>query len=49
MFIRDEFLDAAFETTSGEEGALRDMPGVPLLALSHINDDNLGSGSELGM
>jgi hypothetical protein len=44
MFIRDEFLDAAFEATSGEEGPLRDMPGLPLLAFSNINDDNRGSG-----
>jgi hypothetical protein len=44
VFIRDKFLDAAFEATSGEEGPLRDMPGLPLLALSNINDDNRGSG-----
>jgi hypothetical protein len=44
IFIRDEFLDAAFEAASGEEGPLRDMPGIPLLALSDINDDNRGSG-----
>ena len=49
IFIRDEFLDAAFEATPGEEGALRDMPGIPLLALSDINDHNRGSGAQLGV
>jgi hypothetical protein len=44
MFIRDKFLDAAFEATPREEGPLWDMPGFPLLALSHINDDHRGSG-----
>jgi hypothetical protein len=45
IFIRDKFFDAAFEAAAGEEGALRDMPGIPLLALSDVNDDNWGSGS----
>jgi hypothetical protein len=49
IFIRDEFLDAAFEAASGEEGPLRDMPGIPLLALSDIKDNNRSSGSELGV
>jgi hypothetical protein len=44
MFIRDEFLDAALEATPREKGPLWDMPGLPLIALSHINDDNRGSG-----
>jgi len=44
MFIRDEFLDAAFEATPREKGPLRDIPGIPLLALSNINNDNRGSG-----
>jgi hypothetical protein len=46
---RDKFLDTAFEAASWEEGPLRDMPGVPLLALSDINDYNWGSGSQLGV
>jgi len=40
IFIRDEFLDAAFEATARQEGALRDMPGIPLFTLSHIKDYN---------
>ena len=49
IFIRDEFLDAAFQAAPGEEGPLRDMPGIPLLFLSDIKDNNRGSGSQLGM
>jgi len=45
IFIRDKFLNAAFEAPPREEGALRDMPAIPLLALSDINDYNRGSGS----
>ena len=44
IFIRDEFLNAAFEATSGEESPLWDMPAIPLLSLSDINNHNRGPG-----
>jgi hypothetical protein len=45
IFIRDEFLDTAFEAAAWEERPLWDPPGIPLLSLSNINDDNWSSGS----
>jgi hypothetical protein len=45
IFIRDKFLDTAFETTPGKKSSLRDMPGIPLFSLSDINNHNWGSGS----
>jgi hypothetical protein len=45
IFIRDEFLNAAFEAASGEEGPLRDMPAIPLLFLPDIDHNNWGSSN----
>ena len=49
IFIRHQLLDTAFQTAAGEEGALWDMPGIPLLFLSDIEHDNQGSSSQLGL